>query len=711
MNWQRWIRPGLVLSVVLAVFAVAVRLGAIQGDITNRAAARLAADGQTWAHVDVSARQVTLRGTAPSVESQDAAVQAIGQVFGVGRVANGSDLLPIVSPYVWNAKRDGPSVVLSGSVPSEGARTSLLASARRALPNAEINDHMTLGRGAPGAYGAATTYALQHLNDLSAGTITLTDTTLVVTGIAADAGIFGSLPEMLASSLPASVTLGPLDVLPARASPFVWSATFDGKSLTLVGYVPNEVVRETLVATAKATLPGVPIADTVRIASGEPDGFAEAASFALSALDRLKDGGVTLDGLNLDVAGEAKSVDDYEALVAALEKPVPESLKVVSASVTPAVASPYGWQGEKQSDRVILSGFVPTQAAKKDVAEAARTLFAGALVDNRVRVAGGEPRIDWIGAVKFAMTQLAKLDHGKVALEGNDYSIAGAAVSGAAYAALLDAGGRTLPASLELAANDISAPSVTPYQFHAERTGTGVAIGGYVPNEDERQKILAVLSRKFGQSEVSGQLEYASGEPDGFIDATAVALQALNRMAGGSVDITDGAVTVQGFAYRPMATREIADGVTAALPAGFKVATAHIDSRQEGQPLAGEACSTLLQSVLNTGRIAFAGNKADLTDDSYGVLDRVAAALVRCPDTAIEVGAHTDAEGSSAKNRDLTQARADAIVDYLVGEGVMRERLTGVGYGETKPIADNDTDAGREANRRIEFQVLVPEAQ
>lgn len=711
MNWQRWIRPGVVLSVLLAALAVAVRIGGVRDDIAERAAARLAADGQTWAHVDVIARQVTLTGTAPSVDSQEAAVRALGQVFGVGRVANASDLLPIVSPYVWNAKRDGPVITLSGSVPSEGARTSVLAAARRALPNAEIGDHMTLARGAPNAYGAATTYALQHLNDLSAGTITLTDTTLVVTGTAADAQTFGSLPETLASSVPASLTLGPLDILPARASPFVWSATYDGKSLTLVGYVPNEVVRETLVATAKATLPGVPIADTVRIASGEPDRFAEAASFALSALDRLKQGGVTLDGLNLDVAGEAKSVDDYEALIAALEKPVPDMLKVVSASVTPAAASPYRWQGEKQGDRVVLGGYVPTQAAKKDVAEAARTLFPGALVDNRVRVAGGEPRIDWIGAVKFAMTQLAKLDRGKVTLDGNDYSIAGAAVSGAAYAALLDATGKTLPASLELAGNDISAPSVTPYQFHAERTGTGVAIGGYVPNESERQKILAVLTRKFGQSEVSGQLEYASGEPDGFLDATTAGLQALNRMAGGSVDITDGAVTVRGFAYRPAAVREITDGIASALPAGFKVATAHIEPRQEGQPLTGEACSTLLQSVLNTGRIAFAGNKADLTDDSYGVLDRVAGVLVRCPDTAIEVGAHTDAEGSQARNRDLTQARADAIVDYLVNEGVMRERLTGVGYGESKPIADNNTDAGREANRRIEFQVLVPEAQ
>ena len=124
--------------------------------------------------------------------------------------------------------------------------------------------------------------------------------------------------------------------------------------------------------------------------------------------------------------------------------------------------------------------------------------------------------------------------------------------------------------------------------------------------------------------------------------------------------------------------------------------------------MTAEHCRDLLQAVLKTGPIEFDGNKAEITADSYGVLDRVSAAMARCPGTSVEIGAHSDSDGSASRNRERTQARADAIVDFLVGAGVRRERLTAVGYGELAPIADNSTAAGKAANRRIEFTVELP---
>ncbi len=128
--------------------ALVVRDGSVERDIGARVTAELAADGLGWASVDVSARDVTIHGMAPSIEAQQQAAQVTAEVNGVRGVANASDLLPIVSPYVWSAKRDGRAVTLSGAVPSEGSRAALLAAARRALPDAEIRDAMALGRGA-----------------------------------------------------------------------------------------------------------------------------------------------------------------------------------------------------------------------------------------------------------------------------------------------------------------------------------------------------------------------------------------------------------------------------------------------------------------------------------------------------------------------------------------------------------------------------------
>ena len=97
-NWRRWIRPGLAATIVLALLAFFVRSGAVERDLAGRVEARLAADGQSWATVEVSGRDVTVKGTAPATESQRMAVQSARGVAGVRAVADASDLRPISTP-------------------------------------------------------------------------------------------------------------------------------------------------------------------------------------------------------------------------------------------------------------------------------------------------------------------------------------------------------------------------------------------------------------------------------------------------------------------------------------------------------------------------------------------------------------------------------------------------------------------------------------
>jgi OOP family OmpA-OmpF porin len=78
---------------------------------------------------------------------------------------------------------------------------------------------------------------------------------------------------------------------------------------------------------------------------------------------------------------------------------------------------------------------------------------------------------------------------------------------------------------------------------------------------------------------------------------------------------------------------------------------------------------------------------------------------MRCPSAAIEVGGHTDTDGDADANMTLSQRRAQAVVDYMVRAGMPADRLKAVGYGQTEPVASNDTDEGKAQNRRIEFLV------
>lgn len=708
MNWQRWLRPGLVTTILVALIAVVVRSGSIGRDLAGEVNAHLAAKGQGWATAGASARDITIRGTAPTPESQQAAMRLARAVTGVHSVADRTSLLPIASPYVWNARRTGRKVTLSGSVPSEGFRVSLLAAARRALPQAEILDEMVPARGAPGAFNPAVAFALLRLADLGEGGVSLTDSTLVVRGVARDAQAYAAAIKAMQGDVPPTIALGPVDIQPARADPFVWSANFDGSSVVLAGFVPNDVVRESLVATVKATLPDVPVDDRAAIASGDPSGFEEAATFAITMLDRLKQGGVTLDGLKLDVAGEAKSVDDYEAILTGLGGSLPDGMQVVDTEITPAAVAGYFWKAERADGRVVLSGYVPSPQSRNAVTALAQSLFAGDAIDQRMRVAGGEPRMDWLGGIKFALAQLARLSHGSVELGDKTYAIAGEATSSDAYVVLADVNGQTLPASLALKKAEIVPPRAAPYRFAAERQGTGIVLSGDVASEMERQKILAAAHRKFGTAAVDDRLSYASGAPDGFSTAAQTVVQVLSRLSGGRATIVDDAVTVSGNTYYPAAMDMIAQELKSGLPDGFTLAADGLASRQDDQPVTADQCRDLMQSVLKVGGIAFDGGKSELTEDSEGILDRASAVIARCPEAGVEVGAHSDSDGSTSRNHDLTQARAETIVEYLVSAGVKRERLTAVGYGETKPIADNATAEGKAANRRIEFAFTEP---
>lgn len=102
--------------------------------------------------------------------------------------------------------------------------------------------------------------------------------------------------------------------------------------------------------------------------------------------------------------------------------------------------------------------------------------------------------------------------------------------------------------------------------------------------------------------------------------------------------------------------------------------------------------------------VTFASNRATLTGNSTSVLDRVADGLKANPDVRIEIGGHTDRTGDDAHNMKLSEARAAAVRDYLVSQGVDRSRIEVRGYGETMPVADNETAEGRAKNRRVELK-------
>ncbi len=107
------------------------------------------------------------------------------------------------------------------------------------------------------------------------------------------------------------------------------------------------------------------------------------------------------------------------------------------------------------------------------------------------------------------------------------------------------------------------------------------------------------------------------------------------------------------------------------------------------------------------GNVTFATNSSDLSPAFFDVLNSVGKVLGEFNKTVVEVAGHTDSTGSDAYNQSLSERRAGSVSSYLTSQGVMQQRIITVGMGESRPVADNTTDSGRQANRRVEI-TMVP---
>jgi outer membrane protein OmpA-like peptidoglycan-associated protein len=184
-----------------------------------------------------------------------------------------------------------------------------------------------------------------------------------------------------------------------------------------------------------------------------------------------------------------------------------------------------------------------------------------------------------------------------------------------------------------------------------------------------------------------------------------VALEQLARLRRGDVDISAKELMIEGAAETDRIADDIRSVLSTDLPPGYKAHEAITVMSPEEK--AADSCQTLMRETSAKGIINFARAKADLTPDSTQTLKDLAEVANECPSFKIEIEGHTDAEGTDERNQRLSDRRAHAVADFLARNGVDPKRLTTIGYGATRPIADNSTEAGRAKNRRIEFNVKV----
>jgi OmpA-OmpF porin, OOP family len=506
----------------------------------------------------------------------------------------------------------------------------------------------------------------------------------------------------------------------AEAKPFTWGATRAGAAVTLTGFIPDEAARARIIDEAKRQVPGATITDQMKLARGVPATFALSTAYGLAQLGRLPDGKAALTDAKLDVTGTAPTIDIYNVASAA---GLPTGLTGSVVVGLPTI-KPYIWQAAKTATGVTLTGLAPSVDLKGKIAAAAKTLAGTGSVTDQLQLANGAPA-GFEAMTNAAFAQLTGLNTGTASLSDAAYSIVGAAPSVEIQTAKI-AAARAVQPGFTLARADITAPTLNPYTWSATRNGLAITLAGYVPDDATRAANVAAARAAVPNALLTDQQTLGAGAPNGFAGMTAYGIGQLGQLNSGTASLSNTAYTIVGAAPSAAVRTTVVDALTK-LGAGFTLASQNITAPAPPPPPAPvvvappapvvvappppppapvvvDTCQPRLNALLNEP-ILFDVNKDVIRSVSYVVLSKLADVAKSCPTKTIEIGAHTDSDASSAYNQDLSQRRAKAVVEHLVREGVAGTMLKSVGYGETKPIAPNDTPANKQKNRRVEFVV------
>ena len=256
-----------------------------------------------------------------------------------------------------------------------------------------------------------------------------------------------------------------------------------------------------------------------------------------------------------------------------------------------------------------------------------------------------------------------------------------------------------------------SRPSTGPIEFTASLVAEPrkVTLRGRLTDDRVQAAVASFAKARFGAEDVLVATVLDPNAPDGWPLRVLAGLQALAELDHGTLLVRPETVEVAGVSGSQQASARISQLLSNRLGQGktFKV---NVSYDKELDPLAAlptpQECLDAMISVVAARKITFDPGSAELDSGSAAVMDALSKALKNCNGVKIEIAGHTDAQGSAGGNLALSQARAEAVLVAMQGRQVDVSGMRATGYGEGVPIADNGSEAGREANRRIEFTLI-----
>ena len=525
--------------------------------------------------------------------------------------------------------------------------------------------------------------------------------------------------NIVGSEVEASRVRDKLEVTPAKAvaaPAFSLEMLRNDDGIQLIGLLPDGAAEAALTQTAQKLSPAIPLSDMIETAAyPAPDGWQAALDYGVAALVLLPRSKISVAADRVAITAIAVSETEKRSLVAQLNATKPSGLNVlIDISAPRPVLTPFTLRFVKDATSARFDACsADTDGARARILAAAT---AAGVEGRSICIVGlGVPSPSWAAATSSGIAAVAELASATITFKDADVSLqAGSDVSQAEFDRVAGELEAALPEVFSLNATlekKATAGNQGPAEFTAvlaPETGK-LELRGRLTDDRLRAAVDSYARAGFGTANVYLATRIDAELPDGWPARVLAGLEALAQLEHGKLLVTAQTVEITGVTGSTTGRSRISQILSDKLGQGktFKVSVSYDKALDPlaALPTAAE-CAGFVDDAMARGKITFTPGSAEIDRNAGAVMTALADALSDCAGIKMEIAGYTDAQGSEEGNRALSQARAEAVLVALQGRQVDVTGMVAKGYGEANPLADNKTDAGREANRRIEITLI-----
>ena len=487
--------------------------------------------------------------------------------------------------------------------------------------------------------------------------------------------------------------------------------------ISMIGLIPAATDRAALSEALAALAGDGTVTDLLETADHPvPDGWGNAVSYAIASLGQLPRAKISVAADLIEITAVADSPDQRRRLETSLTRSAPRDTRLaLQISAPRPVITPF-------TLRFVIEDDLPRfDACSADTPEARERILSAAVkagLEGQIdcTIGLGVPTPSWAAAAEQAIAALAELGGGSVTFSDADITlIAAAGTPSGQFDRVVGSLENRLPDVFALEASlpriETDGAAEIP-EFTATLSPEGLLqMRGRMRDELSRSATESYAKARFGAAAVYTGARLDDQLPMDWPVRVLAAMEALTFVAHGAVTVTPDNLVITGTTGNPDASAEISRILGQKLGDGGRF-DIRIQYDKRLDPIAGlptpEECETEITEILSTRKINFEPGSATPDDAARTTLREIGAVLTRCAevDVEMEISGHTDSQGRAEMNLALSQDRADAVLDVLRDMRVPTAGLIAKGYGMDKPVADNATEEGREANRRIEFRLI-----